>query len=128
MTNSMSAQSELDRLNEIAEDYRARGYDVKIDPRREDLPDFLSTFEPDLIASGRGETVVVEVKTRRELSSAPSPQALEAALQNRPGWRFELIIDGADAEIRETLTPDQIRSLLETAKELQRPAFSMAAL
>lgn len=128
MTNSMSAQSELDRLHKIAEDYRARGYEVKIEPRREDLPDFLSSFEPDLIASGRGETVVVEVKTRRELSSPPSPQALEAALQNQPGWRFELIIDGADAELRETLTPDQIRRLLESAKELQRPAFSMAAL
>jgi hypothetical protein len=124
----MSIEPEDDRLRKVAEDYRARGYEVKIQPRREDLPDFLSSFEPDLIASGKGETLVVEVKTRRELSSHPSPQALEAALQNRPGWRFELIIDAADAELRETLTLDQIRSLLETAKELQRPAFSVAAL
>ena len=128
MTNAMPTESEHDRLDKIAQDYRARGYEVKIQPGREDLPDFLSSFEPDLIASGKGETVVVEVKTRRELNTPPLPQTLEAALQNRAGWRFELVIDGRDAELRETLTLHQIRGLLETAKELERPAFSIAAL
>ena len=85
MTDSISAESERDRLDKVAQDYRARGYQVRIQPHREDLPDFLSSFEPDLLASGKGETIVIEVKTRGELNSPPSPQALAAALQDRPG-------------------------------------------
>lgn len=128
MTNALSTESEGDRLYKIAQDYRARGYEVRIQPRDEDLPEFLRGLEPDLIVFGKGETIVVEVKTRRELNSPPLPQALEAVVQDRPGWRFELVIDGTDSELRDTLTSNQIRSLLETAKELQRPAFSIAAL
>ena len=128
MTPSIDNNSERNRVERIAQDYRTRGYQVEVQPLPGDLPDFLEGFAPDLILSGKGETVVVEVKTRRELKSPSSFSALEAALQNRPGWRFELIIDGSETEAHQTLTPNQIRTLLQMAMELQSPKFSAAAL
>lgn len=125
MTSSSSTESERKRLERIAEDYRIQGYDAKVQPHREDLPDFLDSFEPDLIVSGQGETIVVEVKTRRELNSVPFPEPLEAALQNRPGWRFELVINREDPELRQTLTASQIRGLLETAKSFSDLCFPL---
>jgi hypothetical protein len=84
-------------------------------------------FEPDLIASGKGETIVVEVKTRGDLASAPVAPELEAAIRSRPGWRFEVIIDGID-EPQQTLTATQIRALLEEATELEQRKHPVAAL
>jgi hypothetical protein len=128
MTSSVPPDSRRARVERIAADYHARGYEVKVHPRSGDLPAFLTGFEPDLIVVGNGEIVVVEVKTRGELTKAPVLDPLEIALQNRPGWRFELVIDGTEPEFRETLSAAQIRASLEEAGELQRRNHSAAAL
>ena len=83
-----------DIVSEIASEYEGQGYEVKLQPTPADLPDFLKDFRPDLIATGKNETVVVEVKTRDGLRNAHSVAALESALRDRPGWRFELIMKG----------------------------------
>lgn len=119
--------SEQDRLKRIAADYQTAGYEVTVQPRSEDLPDFLSRFQPDLVARGKGETIVVEVKSRRDLS-LPLDDALEAALRNRPGWRFELVIEAAQRELGQTLTAAQIRNSLQEAAELQQDEHLIAAL
>ena len=106
MTPSLVNESELDRLERIADDYRTQGYDVKLHPRPGDLPGFLAGFEPDVIAFGKGENIVVEVKRRGDLTDTPNVLALEVALRDQPGWRFELIIDGPP-ECRQTLSPTQ---------------------
>jgi Holliday junction resolvase-like predicted endonuclease len=128
MTPSIDNGSERNRLERIAADYQSRGYDVAIQPRRTDLPDFLAGFEPDLIASSKGENIIVEVKTRGELQNVSSVAALEAALQNRPGWRFELVIDGTTTEIRQTLSPAQIWASLQEAADLEQRKHPTAAL
>jgi hypothetical protein len=128
MTPLIANESERDRLERIAIDYQTQGYDVKVQPRPNDLPDFLADFKPDLIASGKGETIVVDVKTRGQLSDAPLAAGLEAALKNRPGWRFELIIDGTAMEPRQTIGATQIRALLEEATELEQRKHPAAAL
>lgn len=128
MTLSIDHESERNRLKSIAAGYQSQGYDVKIQPHSSDLPDFLAGFEPDLIASSEREKVVVEVKTRSELGSAPTVAALEAALQNRPGWRFELIIDTTATEVRQTLSPTQIRASLQEAMDLEQRKHPAAAL
>lgn len=128
MTPSTVTRFERDRLERIAADFRMQGYEVKVQPRSGDLPSFLAGFEPDLVVSGKGEILVVEVKTRSELKNALALPALEAAVQNQPGWRFELIIDGAETQIQRTLNPTQIRAMLQQAADLEQPRFSAAAL
>ena len=127
MNPSTINESERVRLESIAAEYLKQGYDVRLEPRQGDLPDFLAGFEPDLIASRKGDSIVVEVKTRRELST-PLAAHLEDAVQNRPGWRFELIIDGAAPEHQQTLNAKQIRALLEESTVLERRKHWAAAL
>jgi hypothetical protein len=128
MTPNTANEPERQRLISIASEYEDQGYKVKLQPSPDELPDFLSAFEPDLIATGKGETVVVEVKTREELRNEQSVAALETALRNRPGWRFELIIDGPPTQHRKTLDVIQIRASLDEADELQRNRHLAAAL
>lgn len=85
-------------------------------------------FEPDLIATGKGESVVVEVKARNEFGNDREVAAIEAAIRDRPGWRFELIIDGLDSEHGSLLGPPQIETSLEEANELQMRGYVIAAL
>ncbi len=42
------------RVQEIAREYRDKGYDVVIQPGRGQLPDFLANYSPDVLARGRG--------------------------------------------------------------------------
>jgi REase_AHJR-like len=48
-------------IAKVAEDYCQRGYEVDVVPRAPRLPEFLRAFQPDLIARGPTESVVVEV-------------------------------------------------------------------
>jgi hypothetical protein len=114
-------------LRSVASEYERKGYDVKLQPTLEDLPDFLAGFEPDLIATGNDETVVVEVKSRKELENDQAIAAIETALRDQPGWRFELIIDGSERE-RHPLGSSQIGAWLEEAHELQQGGHLVAAL
>ncbi len=119
---------ERQHLASVASEYESQGYDVTVQPPSADLPDFLAGFEPDLIATGKGETVVVEVKARNNLKDGRAIAALENALRNQPGWRFELIIDGPAPENRQTLGATQIREAFEEAEDLQQRDHLVPAL
>jgi len=124
---SMS-ERERRRLASVASEYEERGYEVKVQPSAADLPDFMGTFEPDLIAIGNGESVVVEVKARNEFQNNREVAAIEAAIRDRPGWRFELIIDGVDEDDASLLGPHQIETSLKEANELQMRGHVVAGL
>jgi hypothetical protein len=127
---SMSVtERERRRLVSVASEYEQMGYEVKLQPTAGDLPEFLVGFEPDLIAIGNGESVVGEVKARNEFENEQAvAAAIEAALRNRPGWRFELIIDGSESEDGRLLGAPQIGTSLEEANELQQRGHVVAAL
>lgn len=124
----LTGESERQRLTDIAREYEAQGYEIKLQPPSSELPEFLSSFQPDLIAIGKGETVVVEVKSRSELQRDDSTTDLERVLSDRPGWRFELIIEGSGTERPETVGTSQIRAALGEADELQQTNHLTAAL
>lgn len=128
MNSASTTERERQALARAAAEYEARGYQVKLLPSRADMPEFLSSFEPDLIATGNGESVVIEVKAGRELADAQPIAALEAALRNRPGWRFELIIDGSKSEQACPLAVPQIGASIEEANEVQQSGHIVAAL
>jgi hypothetical protein len=114
-------------LASVASDYEKRGYQVKVQPGVGDMPEFLAGFEPDLIATGSGESVVVEVKARREVENEQTLAAIEAALRNRPGWRFELVIDGSERDLGSLLGTPQIWTSLDEANELQQGGHFIAS-
>jgi hypothetical protein len=120
------------KLQEIAADYRAKGYDVRIEPGPEDVPAFLMGFRPDLIARGPHDSVVVEVKVGTTTAASERFRELAEKIRQQPGWRFSLVvIDPQSDEVAPSAEPllnrDAIANHLETANELRRAGSNVAA-
>jgi hypothetical protein len=71
-------------LRELAREYRQRGYEVLIEPLPAQLPEFLVSFQVDILARSAEESVVVEVRTQESLTNAPELDAIAQALHNKP--------------------------------------------
>jgi REase_AHJR-like len=120
------------KLQELAADYRAQGYDVRIEPGPEDVPPFLMGVRPDLIARGPHDSVVVEVKVGTTTAASERFRELADKIRQQPGWRFSLVvIDPRSDEVAPSADPllnrDAIATRLETANELRRAGSKEAA-
>jgi hypothetical protein len=120
------------KLQEIAADYRAQGYDVHIDPGPKDVPAFLVGFRPDMIARGPNDSVVVEVKVGTSTAASERFRELAETIQQQPGWRFSLVvIDPRSDEVVPSAQPllnrQAIADRLEKAHELLRVGITDAA-
>src|SRR6266850_2892678 len=80
------------KLQEIAGEYEARGYEVVVEPGPEKLPKFLAGFRPDLVARGPNESVVVEIKVGTKTAASERFRELAEIIQHQPGWRFSLVV------------------------------------
>jgi hypothetical protein len=67
--------SEREAIKQYADWYSQQGYQVSVEPSPRELPEFLRTLAPDMIARRDGENIVVEIKT-----SCP------ASLNESSGW------------------------------------------
>ncbi len=92
MTRPTLASIGIEKVREIAERYRGRGYEVTLAPEGDQLPEALRDLPPDLIARKGEDVVVVEVKSRPDLAKAPRARDLARVVRGQPGWRFELVI------------------------------------
>lgn len=97
-TDAAPLSSEREAIRQYADWYSQQGYQVSLEPAPRDLPEFLRTCAPDLIAHRDGENIVVAIKT-------PSPasfervQDLARAVEHRAGWKLQVVyIDLADPE------------------------------
>jgi Holliday junction resolvase len=124
MTTSVNGSLQARRLEQVAQQYRDRGYDVVLQPRRPELPAPISKLHPDLLARKDDDIVVVEVKTRESLRSKPLASELAKAVRAQPGWRFELIIANPEQHI---FLPLGVR-VLEEHEVAQRLAEAQALL
>ena len=120
------------KLQELAADYRGRGYDVRIEPGPEDVPAFLTGVRPDLIARSPHDSVVVEVKVGTTAAASERFRELADKIRQQPGWRFSLVvIDPRSDEVAPSAQPllnrDAIATRLETANELRRAGSKDAA-
>lgn len=108
-----TATLERERLLQLAEEYRDKGYEIAVHPNPEDLPDFLRNYRPDMIVRREDEAVIIEVKSRRSLNSFPKQylQNLAQSVEQHPGWRFELVM----------INPEDIEYSPEAESSLQRP-------
>ncbi len=96
MVDLTARESERMRVEEIAQTYRDKGYDVLIEPQGDQLPDFLQAFRPDLIVHKGDEHIVVEVRTRGQVSDFPQVNELAKAVKNEADWRFQLVLLGPE--------------------------------
>jgi hypothetical protein len=104
-----------ERLLEVAREYERRGYDVQVRPQARDLPEFLTEYEPDLVASKADERLIIEVKSRDALSEPPRLDSLARAIAGRKGWRLVLVSANPPREVQEA--ESSARSLAATAIE-----------
>jgi hypothetical protein len=85
-------------IRQYADWYAQQGYQVSVDPAPRDLPEFLRTLAPGLIARRNGENIVVEIKTSSP-ASFEKVQRLARALEHRAGWKLQVVyVDLPDPE------------------------------
>jgi hypothetical protein len=82
--------SEREAIRQYADWYAQQGYQVSIEPSPRELPEFLRTLAPDMIARRGGENVVVEIKTSSP-ASFETVQRLARALEHRAGWQLQVV-------------------------------------
>ena len=121
------------KLEQVAAEYRQKGYHVSTRPTSDDVPQFLTPFQPDLIATSEKDNVVVEVKSSRELTEG-SLVLLAEKIESRPGWRLELVLvnppSAQEVPAYGALFPeDRVDNLLHEAQVLrQEKRYNPAAL
>lgn len=116
-------QRERARLLRIVREYESAGYEVFIQPDLEDRPSFLQNFQPDVIARGPTENVVIEVKSQPSLKKSGYLEKLASVVQKYEGWRLELVLTNPrdlqkTAEQWHLMTIPEIRRRLNQIKNL----------
>jgi hypothetical protein len=92
MSTTDKLSREENRIADIANEYRRKGYKVTINPSRSSLPSFLRNYQPDIIAEGEGESVVIEVTSRRSLAYDDRIYRIAEIVGKQLGWRFDLVM------------------------------------
>jgi Holliday junction resolvase len=126
--------TEINKIKQVARDYEKKGYNVKIEPKGNDLPSFIQNYQPDIIASNENETVVIEVKTRADMATIEKLKNVADLINDRKGWRFELVITTSRQEteskrgpLLEGLVITKIDETLNETKELIKLKYYNAA-
>lgn len=121
--------AQVKRLYEVAQEYRAKGYRVLVGPSQRELPDFLRGFEPDLVVTSDQDNAAVTIKTRGALIGSTALSRMAAAIEQRPGWRCELVLVPSDVD-REQRLPEsadvtRVDALLAQARDLGRSSIAI---
>lgn len=116
------------RLHDIAEQYKKRGYKVTVAPPAKKLPKFLSRFRPDLVAEGARESVVVEVQSPSRKRGSDYWNALSDVLQKHPGWRLDLVLNGASERPPKTIDEQLVMNRIEEGQVLAEQGMLAASL
>ena len=120
------------KILEIADAYRRRGYEVLVEPATGELPSFLADFQPDMIARGPEDSVVVEVRVGTRTAASEGYKELAETIRQHAGWRFSLVVvdprsDDVAPSAEQLLTREQIVQRLETTEDLLRQGAQEAA-
>ena len=125
----------LDRITveEVAQQYRDRGYKVVVQPDVTERPDFVREYQPDIIATSQAESVVIEVKDWVTPVDKDRLQAIAKRVESRPGWKFIVVSPGevrrgAPGPVLNDLSEAQINGLLVQVGELRASRHLTAAL
>jgi hypothetical protein len=111
-------------VQRLAREYRAKGYEVVAEPSVTERPAFLQDFKPDLIAKGKDESIVVEVKVGTEVAHGARLQPIAQQIAAHPGWRLSLVVvnperaEVAQGSDKELLDIDAAKDQVRRAKQL----------
>ncbi|MEW6352341.1 MAG: hypothetical protein AB1646_25090 [Thermodesulfobacteriota bacterium] len=83
-------------VHRLAARYRSKGFEVAVDPRDQDKPEFLGAYDPDLVARGPDKSVIVEVKVGTLTAYGERFRDIAELVAAQPGWEFSLVISGMD--------------------------------
>ena len=119
MNDINSREREYNRIIKIANEYRQKGYEVVIQPSSNDLPNFLSGYQPDVLAKNANESVIIEVISHSNLSRKSQLSRIAEIVEAQPRWRFELVMTNPKGD---TLISSESRlpSIDEVSKRLTR--------
>jgi uncharacterized protein YutE (UPF0331/DUF86 family) len=123
--------TERAELERVAQEYRARGYQVVVSPSGPDLPEFLRDYPPDIVASNDRESVLVEVKDRYSTANLARLRTIAQRIENQPGWRLAVVspsLHGGPTEEFRPADMQRIRQLLSEASALQENGHQRAAI
>jgi uncharacterized protein YutE (UPF0331/DUF86 family) len=130
MTESKST-AERAEVERVAQEYRERGYDVVVSPAASELPHFLRDLRPDIVAHGRGESVLIEVKHRPSARDGARVRAIAQTVESHPGWRFVLVATPPAAlpdERFRAVSRERVQTLLSEAIGLRTSGHRHASL
>ncbi len=105
--------SEREAIKQYADWYSQQGYQVSVEPSPRELPEFLRTLAPDMIARRDGENIVVEIKTSSP-ASFEQVQRLARALEHRAGWKLQVVY--ADLDDPEWAPPPELPDISELTR------------
>jgi hypothetical protein len=109
--------NEREAIRQYADWYAQQGYQVAVEPPPRELPEFLRTLEPDMIARRDGENIVVQIKTSSP-ASFETVQRLARALEHRAGWELQVVyVDLPDPEWQ---PPQQLPERMDLLAQLDR--------
>jgi hypothetical protein len=107
--------SEREVIRQYADRYTEQGYQVSVQPSPRELPEFLRTLAPDMIARRDGENIIVEIKTSSP-ASFEQVQRLARALEHRAGWKLQVVY--ADLVDPEWAPPSELPGISELLTRL----------
>lgn len=112
---------EQQKIKRLAKEYRAKGYNVQVNPEHDILPPFFGLYRPDLLVTRGDEHIVVEVKSRATLGSSDQLAGVAKILESRPGWRFELVVTNPSDTTKEEISevrPELAQTRLAEAQRM----------
>ena len=127
--SSNSLNREENPLYGIADEYKKRGYKVRVSPPPKELPRFLSRFQPDILAEGPDEMVLIEVKSPNRSRRTNYWKELSRAVREHPGWRLELILnDPSNLKSPGDISKGLIKQRLQEGRRLAEDGMLAASL
>jgi hypothetical protein len=85
---------ERQRVLELIQEYRSKGFTVLEPSDPDDLPEFLGNrnYMPDLIARSRDENLVIEVKSSETLAALERLSSISELVNAQKDWHFVLVL------------------------------------
>ena len=124
--NTNSTNSESANLTELARNYEAKGFTVKVLPAAGDIPFDLGGYQADLLAEKDDQHLLIEVKRAGTPLSVDRLQSLAETIRQQPGWQL-LLVPATEGPGQSLRTASQLASWPATTERARRASALLAS-